>query len=167
MSQIPATMSTPAVQVAQVKKERQAQVASRGGVASANPPSTNLPPSVKLESSQPAASMPVTGKVPFSNPVDSPRMAEANRTVNNLPPTMSVQLTEGFINEAAGGHMPLTPNLIARDGNQVLTDARPLAPADAAMSGSNPVGSGPIINPQQPTVTPPVVSTPAPEGDFE
>jgi hypothetical protein len=79
---------------------------------------------------------------------------------------MSVNLREDFINEAEGGHTPLTPNIIARDGMQVMTDGRPGGPEDKVLSGPNAAGSGPIINPQQPTVVPPVVAPPAPLDDL-
>lgn len=166
MSQIPSTMSTPAVQVAQVKQERAAQTASRAGVASANPPSTNLPASIHLEGSAPPP-IPSTGKVPFMNSVETPRLAEAGRTVNNTPPNMSVNLREDFISEASAGHMPLMPNVIVTGGvGQEQTSGRPGA-SDGKLSGANPVGSGPIINPQSPTVTMPIVVPAAPQSTFE
>jgi hypothetical protein len=145
--------------------EFQAQIESRGGEESPNPPSTNLPASVRLMSDAPPP-IPATGVVPFMNPVNTPRVDESLRTVNNLPPTMSVNLREDFINEAEGGHTPLTPNIIARDGMQVMTDGRPGGPEDKVLSGPNAAGSGPIINPQQPTVVPPVVAPPAPLDDL-
>jgi hypothetical protein len=146
--------------------EFEAQIESRGGTESANPPSTNLPPSVRLESDQPPP-IPSTGVVPFFNPVNTPRVDESLRTVNNLPPTMSVNLREDFINEAEGGHTPLTPNIISRDGKQVMTDGRPGGPEDKVLPGPNAVGTGPIINPIQPVVTPPVVAPPAPLDDLD
>jgi len=162
MAQIPSTMSSPAVQVAQAPKDREAQVKSRGGVASPNPPSTNLPASVKLESSQPPLPVPITGQVPTMNPVETPRAAEDARTVNNTPPNMSVNLREDFVNETLGSK-PLAPNLIADGaGQQTLTSARP-NDADQRLSGANPVGSGPVLPPDQPEVTPPVVGPSAPE----
>lgn len=139
---------------------------SRPGTATANPPSTSLPPSIKLESDAPPP-IPSTGKVPFFNPVETPRAAIGARTVNKVQPNMSVGLDERFINEAVGGDMPLMPNVIARAGNQELTNMRPKGPADQAASGANAVGSGPIVNPQQPPVTSPVVGPPSPEVDFE
>lgn len=166
MPQIPSTMSTPAVSIAQGKKEQDAQQKSRAGVASANPPSTSLPASIHLESTAPPP-IPETGKVPFMSPVQSPRVAEANRTVNNTPPNMSVNLREDFVNEASAGHQPLTPNLIIQGSTgQVETNGRP-NDADKTLTGANPVGSGPVINPQQPTVTTPIVNAPLPERNFE
>lgn len=143
--------------------EGAALISSRGGEASANPPSTNLPASVKLMSDAPPP-IPATGVVPFMNPINTPRVAEHLRTFNNLPPTMSVNLREDFINEAEGGHAPLAPNLVSQGTGQVLTDGRPDDP-DQVMAGANPVGPAgyhPVINPQPPTVIPPVVSPPAP-----
>jgi len=114
-----------------------------------------------------APPIPSTGKVPFSNPVDAPRMAEAGRSVNNTPPNMSVNLTESFINEAVGGN-PLAPTIIAAGGTgQDLLGARPNGNEDQVLSGANPVGSGPIINPQSPAVTMPVVAPPSPQSTFE
>jgi hypothetical protein len=78
---------------------------------------------------------------------------------------MSVNLREDFINEAEGGHTPLMPNIIGRDAQQVMTDGRPSDP-DQVMTGANAVGTGPIIDPQQPTVIPPVVAPPAPLDDL-
>lgn len=165
MPQIPSTMSTPAVQIAQVVEENAAQYQSRAGVASANPPSTSLPASVKLESDAPPP-IPSTGKVPFMNPVETPRAAEAARTVNNTPPNMSVNLREDFINEAVGSK-PLAPNLIVLGGvGQEQTNARP-DDSDEKLTGTNPVGSGPLIVPQPPTVVTPIVAPPSPEGNFE
>ncbi len=167
MAQQPSTMSSPEVQVKQVAVENEAQINGRAGVASPNPPSTNLPASVKLESSQPPSPVFVTGKVPFVNPVQTPRVSVNDRVVNDTPPNMSVNLREDFINEASAGHKPLMPNLITRGGTgQVETNSRP-DDADEVVSGANPVGSGPIVDPQQPKVTPPIVNAPSPEADFE
>lgn len=161
-------MSTPAVSIAQVKKERLAQIASRAGVASANPPSTNLPASIHLESTNPPP-IPATGKVPFMSPVETPRAAEAARMVNNTPPNMSVNLTEGFTNEAFSGHVPLDPTLISTGSTgQEMEGGRPGAD-EQKFTSANPanVNAGnPIINPQQPTVTMPVVAPPPPENLF-
>jgi hypothetical protein len=176
MAQIPA-FPNPATGAygLQQAAEGESQVMSRGGEASPNPPSTfinypnlNPPFPLRLESDQPPP-IPSTGTVPFMNPVETPRQAEAARTQNKLPPTMSVNLREDFVNESEGGHQPLTPNLISQGTGQVMTDARPDDP-DKVMAGSNPVGAPgyhPVIDPQQPAVTPPVVATPAPQGNFE
>jgi len=114
-----------------------------------------LPASIRLESPTPPP-IPSTGVVPFENPVETPRVAVAGRTVNKTPPNLSVNLTERFINEAEGGK-PLTPNLIARDGDQMESNARPQGPADKAVRGVNPIGPDPVIDPKPPTVVPPVV----------
>lgn len=165
MAQIPSTMSTPAVSIAQGKKEADAQQKSRAGVASANPPSTNLPPSVKLASDAPPP-IPSTGTVPFVNPVQTPRVAVNARTANDAPPNMSVNLREDFINEAVGSQ-PLAPTLIsAGSTGQIETNLRP-SDADTKVTGANPVGSGPVIDPQQPEVSMPVVNAPVPEQNFE
>ncbi len=167
MAQQPSTMSTPAVSIKQGAQDRASQAKGRPGVASANPPSTNLPASVKLASSQPPLQIPIMGKVPFINPVQTPRAAEDDRMFNNTPPNMSVNLREDFINESSAGHQPLTPQLISRGSTgQFETSGRP-NDADQVLSGSNPVGSGPAINPQQPSVTMPIVPPPSPEAAFE
>lgn len=114
----------PATEIAQREKERLSEKTSRGGEASANPPSTNLPPSVKLQSSQPPASVPDTGKVPAMDPVGTPLAALANRVVNNVAPNLSVNLTERDINEAIG-NKPQAPNVIARDAHQAITSDQP------------------------------------------
>ena len=114
-----------------------------------------LPASIRLESPTPPP-IPPTGTVPFENPVETPRVAVAGRTVNKTPPNLSVNLTERFINEAEGGK-PLSPTVTGRAEDQVVTNARPQGPADKTVEGVNPVGSGPVINPVPPTVTPPVV----------
>jgi hypothetical protein len=135
--------------------EFSAQTESRSGETSANPPSTNLPASVKLMSDAPPP-IPSTGTVPFMNPVETPRAAELARVVNDAPPNMSVNLREDFINEAVGGQ-PLAPTVIATGGvGQEQTNGRPGA-SDAPLTGPNPVGSGPIISPDQPDVTLPIV----------
>lgn len=162
MAQIPPF--APSAEIAQRKKEGDAHTKSRPGETSANPPSTNLPASVKLQSSTPPSAVPVMGKVPFTNPVDAPRVSEDARVVNNTPPTMSVNLREDFVNEASAGHQPLTPNLISNGaGQQAMTSGRP-SDSDQRLSGANPVGSGPLITTSQPAVTLPIV---APGNDLE
>lgn len=167
MAQQPSTMSSQDVQVKQGAVDRASQIKGRAGVASANPPSTNLPASVKLESSQPPLPVPVMGKVPFMNPVQTPRVGVNERVVNDTPPNMSVNIREDFLNEASAGHQPLTPTLIsAGSTGQIETGLRPSDPNEKVI-GTNPVGSGPVINPQQPSVTMPIVDAPLPERTFE
>lgn len=166
MAQQPSTMSTIAVSVKQGAVDRASQIKGRAGVISPNPPSTSLPASIHLESDAPPP-IPSTGKVPFMNPVQTPRVAINARSANNTPPNLSANLREDFISEASAGHMPLMPNLIIQGSTgQVETNGRP-NDADKTLSGANPVGSGPIINPQQPSVTMPIVNAPLPERTFE
>lgn len=113
-----------------------------------------FPSSINVEAPAPPP-IPETGTVPTMNPVETPRVAADERIVNNAPPTLSVNLTERSINEAYGGK-PLAPNVVARDGGQVVTNARPEGPADEVASGTNPVDSGPIVDPVPPAITPPV-----------
>lgn len=146
----------------QAAAEFTAQTESRGGETSPNPPSTDLPASVRLMSDAPPP-IPSTGTVPFVNPVLTPRAAELARTVNDAPPNMSVNLREDFINEAVGGK-PLDPTLISAGGTgQDQVNGRP-GESDMPLSGPNPVGSGPIISPDQPAVTLPIVG---PGDSFE
>lgn len=166
MAQQPSTMSTPAVQVKQGAVDRASQIKGRAGTATANPPSTNLPASVKLASDAPPP-IPSTGYVPFMNPVQTPRVEATHRTVNKTPPNLSVNVREDFVNESSAGHTPLTPQLIsAGSTGQIETGLRP-NDSDKKITGTNPVGSGPVVNPQQPTITPPVTNAPLPERSFE
>lgn len=166
MAQQPSTMSTIAVSVKQGAVDRASQIKGRAGVASANPPSTSLPASVRLESDAPPP-IPSTGVVPFMTPMQTPRVAANARTANNTPPNLSVNVREDFISEASAGHVPLSPTLIAAGSTgQIETGLRP-NDSDKKVIGTNVVGSGPIINPQQPTVTMPIVNAPLPERTFE
>ena len=165
MSQIPAfpNPGTGAYGVSDAKNDA-ALVASRSGTATANPPSTDLPADVRLESDAPPP-IPSTGVVKFFNPVETPRAAALARVINKTQPNLSVNLKEAFINEAVGGH-PLTPTITANGAGQVLTNGRPDGDEDEPVSGANAVGTGPIIDPQQPPITAPVIGPPSPESDF-
>lgn len=166
MAQQPSTMSSPAVQVKQGAVDRASQIKGRAGVISANPPSTNLPATVHLGSDAPPP-IPSTGKVPFFNPVETPRVAANARVANATPPNLSQNVREDFINEASAGHMPLSPQLIsAGSTGQIETNMRP-DDSDKKVTGTNPVGSGPVVNPQQPAVSMPIVNSPSPESTFE
>ena len=122
MAQIPPDQSIPA-QIVQREIEDTGQAASRPGESSPNPPSTDLPDSVRLEAPFPPP-IPKTGRVPFFDPVTAPIAALAGRTVNKTAPNLSVNLTEKDINTAAGGK-PHTPNVIATDGTQIITNDQP------------------------------------------
>jgi len=166
MAQQPSTMSTVAVSIKQGAVDQASQIKGRAGVASANPPSTSLPASIHLESDSPPP-IPSTGVVPFMNPVQTPRVAANARTANNTPPNLSVNVREDFISEASAGHQPLTPTLIsAGSTGQIETGLRP-DDADKKVIGTNAVDSGPVIDPQQPSVTMPIVNAPLPERTFE
>ena len=120
MPQIPPHFSTPAAEIVQRAAEDEAQLKSRGGVASANPPSTDLPDSVRLMSSIPEATVEVTGEVPSFSPVKTPIESRELRTINKD----SVRLDEKSINEAIGSK-PEAPNVIGTDGTQIITNDRP------------------------------------------
>lgn len=167
MAQQPSTMSTPAVQVKQGAVDRASQIKGRAGVASANPPSTNLPASVHLEGPNPPP-IPSTGVVPHMNPVQTPRVEANHRTVNKTQPNLSVNVREDFINESSAGHMPLAPQSIsAGSTGQIETGLRP-NDSDKKIIGTNPVGSGPVVNPQQPALTGGTpTNAPLPERSFE
>ena len=122
MPQIPPDQSIPA-QIVQREIEDTGQIESRPGESSENPPSTNLPASVRLEAPFPPP-IPETGQVPFFDPVGAPIDALAGRSVNNTVPNLSVNLSEKDINTAAGGK-PHTPNVIATDGTQIITNDQP------------------------------------------
>jgi hypothetical protein len=62
----------------------------------------------------------------------------------------------------------LTPTLIATGGTgQIMTGGRPDGAEDGPMSGANAVGSGPVIDPQQPTLLDDVTPVPSPQNQFE
>lgn len=165
MPQIPAfpNPGTGAYGVSDAKNDV-ALVASRSGTESANPPSTNLPADVRLMSDAPPL-IPSTGYVPFFSPVETPRMAALARTVNDAQPNLSVNLREDFINQAVGGN-PLSPTIIASGAGQELVAAEPGGGEDGLITGPNPVGSGPILDTQQPPITGAVVGPPSPESNF-
>lgn len=105
MPQIP-PQQVPATEISQRAKEDEGQLASRPGEAPTAPP------------------IPDTGKTPFFDPISAPIDALAARVVNNTPPFVSVNLTEKDINTAQGGK-PHTPNVIATDATQIITNDQP------------------------------------------
>ena len=111
----------PAAYRVQAEKEEEGRTKSRGGEFSANPPSTNLPASIKLMSDIPPGSVPVMGESKNLVPATTPRITRDLRTVNKD----AVQIEEQDINEAVMGGKPHKPNVIAQDGYQVVTSDEP------------------------------------------